>query len=85
MKFTPHELRVIVANGAGLILDARQYSVPELKLFTTQACTHQGVITLRNVGHIAAADLVEMASNSRGLVVFDLCEPEDEKAPGDSV
>ncbi len=84
MTFTPNELRLITHHGGGLILDARQYSIADLKRITAQAYTSDCVITLRQVGHIKAADLADLASSSRGRLIFDLSESLHEKAPGNS-
>ncbi|MEQ1748093.1 MAG: hypothetical protein ABL974_01625 [Prosthecobacter sp.] len=71
MTPTPSDLKIIAANGGGMILDASKITPLDLKIIAANASSHQAAITLRNAGCLTPSDMKIIAANSKGCVVFD--------------
>jgi hypothetical protein len=68
------DLKIIAANGGGMILDASKYTSSDLKIIAANASTNKAIIILRNVGCLTSSDMKIIAANSKGAVIFDLAE-----------
>lgn len=60
-----------VGGGGGMLLDARQIPIEDIKIIVSRASTKNGNIILTNIQHIGAEDLKIIASRGNGTVIFD--------------
>jgi hypothetical protein len=74
MSISVNDLKTIAGNGGGMILDARKVSSSDLKIIASNASHTSARIILKNPHILSSGDLMEIASNGMGCVVFDFCE-----------
>jgi len=72
MNISISDLKIIAANGGGMILDAATISANDLKIIASNASRGGGYITLRKVHYLSAEDLKIIASNGKGHIILDL-------------
>lgn len=71
MPLSINDLKVIVSNGGGVVIDARKLSPSDLKILASRASSTGAKIFLKSPERLDPSDLKVIASNSRGSVIFD--------------
>ena len=61
----------IVANGGGVIIDGSKFTLDGLLQVASNAAGKGSHVIIRNPGLIVPDDLVRIATNARGAVIFD--------------
>lgn len=69
MKKTTIDVNAIVANGASVILDARDYNLLELKNIAS-SCKNGNTITIKNASSMTTMNLKSLAASKN--VILDL-------------
>jgi hypothetical protein len=72
MIITTEQLKAIVGAGGGVILDATTMTFNQMKEVSIAAQTANAHITIKKIGALTAAQLIEIATLAPGLVWFDL-------------
>jgi len=72
MSISVADLKIIAVNGGGMVIDAKQVPVTDLKIIASNASKGGGLVTLKNADALSVTDLKIIASNSKGHVVLDL-------------
>ncbi len=69
--FSVLDIKSIITSGGGMILDAKQFSVIDLKSIANLAAGKQIQIVLKNLQGKSTIDLKSIAFSGNGYVVFD--------------
>lgn len=62
----------VVANGGGVIIDGSKFRTDGLVQIATNAAGKGSHVIIRNPNGFSLDDLVRIAANGRGAVIFDL-------------
>ena len=60
----------IVGSGGGLTFNASAFSTKDLVTIAANASSNSPIVTLQGIGGRPTAELIQIASNGRGRVVF---------------
>ena len=66
MPLSINDLKVIVSNGGGVVIDARKLSPSDLKILASRASSAGAKILLKSPERLDPNDLKVIASNSQG-------------------
>jgi hypothetical protein len=63
-------LRLLVANGGGVTVDASKYTVQQLTLLAAHAAASGAQLTVEGFSGLSSDDLRTIAANGKGKVIF---------------
>jgi hypothetical protein len=64
------ELKDIVINGGGLILDVSKFTINVLKEIATEAAKSGAFVVCKNISKLTTTNMKEIAMKSKGHVIF---------------
>jgi hypothetical protein len=67
------ELKDIVINGGGLILDVSKFTINVLKEIATEAAKNNAFVVCKNISKLTTTNMKEIAMKSKGHVIFNFC------------
>ena len=74
MIITFEQLKGIATTGGGLVINASDYSIPQLAQLCRASAAGNGRLTFRQVGALTGLQLAELAAQAPGLLSIDLTD-----------
>jgi hypothetical protein len=64
------QIRILLANGTGLTVDAKKYSADQLSVLAANAASGGAQLTIQGTGILSVDNLRVIGANGKGRVVF---------------